>query len=460
MSDRPAPKTAGGTIQSLGRLDPQYAFACLADQPGLAFLDSHGPAGDRARHSTLALMPRARLVANEGDDDIWPTLRHMLSLLREHQATHMPPVLVADAQGFHGGVIGYLGFGLASTLENVAINRKASLGLPDAVLHAYDTFISFDRESRQARLHAGGPDGRPRAAMIRKLIARGPQIAKLTPVSFTEETPREAYLEAVSRIIAYIRAGDIFQANFTARLLAARPRGFSPAAAYLALRQASPAPFSAYLDLGDGCAIASVSPERFVHLGRDGQISSRPIKGTIARGATDDEDRALAASLAGSAKDRAENLMITDLLRNDLTRVAGAGSVQVPRLCEIEQFANVTHMVSEITAALEPGRDAVDLLRAVFPGGSVTGAPKIRAIDIIAEVETAERGPYCGSVVALGTDGSLDSSIIIRTAVIGQQTIALQAGGGIVADSDPAAEYDEMRLKIAPMLAALSGTRK
>ncbi len=187
----------------------------------------------------------------------------------------------------------------------------------------------------------------------------------------------------------------------------------------------------------------SASPERFLRLHPDGRIETRPIKGTRRRSSARTEDAALAEELLASAKDRAENLMIVDLLRNDLSRVARTGSVRVPQLCGLESFAAVHHLVSSIEAELREGLGPVDLLRVSFPGGSVTGAPKIRAMEIIRELEPARRGPYCGAVAWIGFDGAMDSSIVIRTLVVDGRTVILQAGGGIVADSVPAAEYEE-----------------
>jgi para-aminobenzoate synthetase component 1 len=215
------------------------------------------------------------------------------------------------------------------------------------------------------------------------------------------------------------------------------------------------APFSAFLDLGGGRAIASASPERFLSLDASGHVETRPIKGTRPRGSNAEEDARLRWELAQSAKDRAENLMIVDLLRNDLSRVSTPGSVRVPSLCEVESFSAVHHLVSSIQADLAPGKGAVDLLMASFPGGSVTGVPKIRAMEIIQELEPARRGPYCGAIAWLGWDGAMDSSIVIRTVAMAGRDIVVQAGGGIVADSDPAAEYEETLVKARPLLTAL-----
>ena len=293
------------------------------------------------------------------------------------------------------------------------------------------------------------------------MAARLAEAPPLPPVdwrpagSWRPELSRRHYEDMVSRAISYIHAGDIFQANLTQRLLGTRPEGLSPFMLYRRLRALSPAPFGAYLTAGPGLAIASASPERFLKLTPGGHVSTRPIKGTRPRGRTPAEDEKLARDLTGSEKDQAENLMIVDLLRNDLSRVCRLGSVEVKELAGLESFANVHHLVSEVRGTLFPNRGAVDLLRATFPGGSVTGAPKIRAMEIINELEPARRGPYCGAIAWIGFDGAMDSSIVIRTLVIKDRQVAAQAGGGIVADSDPGAEYEEAMDKAWAMLQSL-----
>ena len=202
------------------------------------------------------------------------------------------------------------------------------------------------------------------------------------------------------------------------------------------------------------------SPERFLRLDATGKISTRPIKGTRPRGDVPELDAAYAVELTESAKDRAENLMIVDLLRNDISRVALIGSVAVTALCELETFARVHHLVSEVIGKLRPGFDAVDMFRATFPGGSVTGAPKIRAMEIIHELEPSRRGAYCGSIFWAGLDGSMDSNIVIRSMMVSGRMIAAHAGGGIVADSDPLSEYEEMRTKVQPLLDSVAGVKR
>lgn len=274
---------------------------------------------------------------------------------------------------------------------------------------------------------------------------------------FKPDQPRAKVEASIARVIEYIHAGDIFQANLTQQMRAPVPDGLPDLALYARLRALSPSPFAAFLRCGADMSVLSASPERFLSLAPDGRVETRPIKGTRPRGADPAEDAALAAELLASPKDRAENLMIVDLLRNDLSRVSQVGSVKVPVLCGLETFASVHHLVSVVESRLKAGLGPVDLLKACFPGGSITGAPKIRAMEIIHELEPTPRGVYCGSVAWIGFDGAMDSSIVIRTITRKGDTLLAQAGGGIVADSDPAAEYEESLVKLSPLLRALSG---
>jgi para-aminobenzoate synthetase component 1 len=273
----------------------------------------------------------------------------------------------------------------------------------------------------------------------------------------------DQYRRAVRRTIDYIEAGDIYQANITQRFQAHLPPGFDRPglerlALYDELRRRNPATFAAFIDFGE-TALLSSSPERFLKV-EAGVIETRPIKGTRPRGSSPALDAALGRELLASEKDRAENLMIVDLLRNDLGRVAKLGSVQVPVLIGLESYATVHHLVSVVTAALDDGKTAVDLLRAAFPGGSVTGAPKIRAMEIIAELEPTERGPYCGAIGYLSAGGAMDTNIVIRTLLIDGDRISFQVGGGIVADSDPQAEWEESLTKAKALIETLAGRGK
>ncbi|HSH47697.1 MAG TPA: aminodeoxychorismate synthase component I, partial [Halomonas sp.] len=268
---------------------------------------------------------------------------------------------------------------------------------------------------------------------------------------FVGELSRQQYLARFARVQAYIRAGDCYQINLAQRFSA--PYRGDLWQAYRQLRQATPTPYAGYMAWGDS-AILSLSPERFIRCAA-GQVEARPIKGTRPRGNSRQEDQALADSLTHSAKDRAENVMIVDLLRNDLGRVCRIGSVRVPQLCGLESYANVHHLVSVISGELAAGQAPLDLLAAAFPGGSITGAPKVRAMQIIDELEPAPRGVYCGSLGYIDVRGHMDTSIAIRTAVADRGTLHLWGGGGLVADSEGEAEYAETLDKIRHLMAAL-----
>jgi para-aminobenzoate synthetase component 1 len=261
-------------------------------------------------------------------------------------------------------------------------------------------------------------------------------------------------VDAVTRVRDYIVAGDIFQANLSQRLEA--PLEEDPWHLYRRLREVNPAPFAAYLEF-DGVYVASASPERFLRVEPDGRVETRPIKGTRPRGQSPIHDAALSRSLWDSEKDRAENLMIVDLLRNDLSRTCRPGTVRVPELFALEGYQTVHHLVSTVVGQLAPGMDALDLLAAAFPGGSITGAPKVRAMEIIAELEPSRRGVYCGSIGYLSTTGAMDTSIVIRTLVALGGRVTFSVGGGIVADSDPEGEYQETLDKARALVTALAG---
>jgi len=379
-----------------------------------------------------------------------------LEILRCELASRRRPSQIAPLP-FSGGAVGFFSYELGRGLERISSRHTEPFGMPDMVVGVYDSVMGFDHKAEQAWLmltQRPGTDFSGRADALSARFGRQATRSALPDLVWQPDFDREAYLERVQRILEYIRAGDIFQANFTARQVAARPAGPDLMSLYLALRETNPAPFAAYLDCGAGLTLLSASPERFLSLDTGGRIEARPIKGTRPRSSDCLRDQELARELAASSKDRAENLMIVDLLRNDIGRVAEIGSIAVPEFCEIEHFAKVHHMVSCVTGKLRSGADAIDLLRAALPGGSVTGAPKIRAMQIIDEMEACRRGPYCGAIAWIGFDGAMDSSIIIRTLIATPTHLLAQAGGGIVADSKPAAEYEEMMVKLASILGA------
>ncbi|TXN23174.1 anthranilate synthase component I family protein, partial [Methylobacterium sp. WL93] len=294
------------------------------------------------------------------------------------------------------------------------------------------------------------------AAFADRLSGATPEPAALppraAPPTWHSNFTRARYEAAVDRVRDYIRAGDIYQANIAQRFTAALPAGFDRFAFYRRLRETNPATFGAYLEF-DGLTVASSSPERFLKL-EGGQVETRPIKGTLARSPDPVEDAARAARLLADPKERAENTMIVDLLRNDLSRVCAPGSVQVPVLCGLESYAGIHHLVSVVTGTLRDGLDGFDLLERTFPGGSITGAPKLRAMDIITEIEGDARELYCGAIGRIGFDGSLDTAIAIRTVFMDATTAVLQAGGGVTLLSEPAAEYDETLTKAARVFQA------
>jgi para-aminobenzoate synthetase component 1 len=330
--------------------------------------------------------------------------------------------------------------------------------IPDMVIGIYDWAVVVDHLQRKSWLVSQGRD----AATVARwphLVRSFSQIQTLgwQQAGFAVSGPVEAntthreYRAAFERIQHYIRDGDCYQVNLTQRF-AAHCQG-NPWTAYETLRHLNPAPFSAYLNLPQ-VQVLSSSPERFLKVS-DGTIETKPIKGTRPRGQTPAEDHERRQALQWSLKDRAENLMIVDLLRNDLGKNCRPGTVRVPRLFEIESYATVHHLVSTITGQMRPGQHALDLLRGCFPGGSITGAPKIRAMEIIEELEPCRRGIYCGAIGYIGFDGNMDTNIAIRTLVHSDHTIRFWAGGGIVADSDPELEYQECFHKASALLQLL-----
>ena len=377
---------------------------------------------------------------------------------------------VPDLPPFQGGAVGFFGYDLCHHLEVLPRTKIDDMEFLDMWVGFYDVVFAFDHEKEKAwvfsinsssrGLSAGSSDkdsDEDRSGSRGQAAGRRVDIAGRVDDTYLEEnfTSKE-YQASVQKVIDYILAGDIFQANLTQRFLAELPPDIDPFDLYLTLRAINPAPFAAYLALGD-TVIASASPERFLKL-TQGEVETRPIKGTRARGKNPLEDKKLAEELLASDKDHAENTMIVDLLRNDLSKVCRDHSVSVPQLCALESYATVHHLVSVVKGTLRSGLTAIDLLRATFPGGSITGAPKIRAMEIISELEPTARGPYCGSIGYIGFNGDMDLSITIRTFCIKNNKITFQAGGGIVLQSDPLLEYEEMLSKVKALKKALKQT--
>jgi para-aminobenzoate synthetase component 1 len=326
--------------------------------------------------------------------------------------------------------------------------------MPDMMVGLYDQVLAFDHHKNRAWFitHADSEDqAQARLHHLRKLTDHAPVIEpRSAGADFAPELMRHEYEDRIARVIEYVHAGDIFQANLSQRFVADMPRGFDSFAHYLHLRDISPAPFASYMNFGT-IKLASASPERFIKV-QNWQVEARPIKGTMPRHADPQQDTRAAEALQNSAKDYAENAMIVDLLRNDLSKVCHDHSVEVPVLCGLESFAQVHHLVSVVKGMLNANNRPLDLLRACFPGGSVTGAPKVRAMQIIEALEDNRRGPYCGALGYIGIGDMMDTNIVIRTLVHNGRRTCFNVGGGIVADSNPAAEYDETLTKAQGLL--------
>lgn len=422
---------------------PETAFAAFADMPDFAFLDSAAQADPRAQVSYLCLSPVATLHLASAP----------FTTLRDWMSAHTPqtgPAQRADWPfPFKGGAVGWIGYDLALKEASIESRFAPLQGLPGGWFGLYTTILGFDLQ-HQELYYLGPADALP--AIEARLRSRS-GFAAVPPLSWAAEMELDVYHERHERLRAYIAAGDVYQANLTLRFSAPRPAGFSLPALHAALRQRSPAPFAACLQAG-AVGLACASPERFLRLTADGAVETRPIKGTSARHLDPESDAQAARALAKNPKERAENLMITDLLRNDLGQVCEVGSVYVPQLWAVESYAQAHHLVSVVAGRLRSGLDAFDLLAATLPGGSITGAPKHRAMQIIDELELGPRGAYCGALAWVGFDGAMDSAIIIRTITATKDQLYAQAGGGITWDSVAQAEYDEAMLKISPLLAA------
>jgi para-aminobenzoate synthetase component 1 len=420
---------------------------------GAVLLDSGRPTADRGRFDLLSAWPLDTLQpdANESGPAFLQRLRESLARLGE---AGLPEHC---ALPFAGGLIGYLAYDFGRLFEPLPDQAIDDLHLPSARLGLYAWALVSDHQEQTSQLvfHPALAH-----AERQRLIALFEHPAAQADISFKLTTPfasdinAEQYRQAIERIHAYIQAGDCYQVNFAQRFRACFEG--DPWTAYQALRVACPTPFAGYLALPEGDAVLSLSPERFVKVSQR-QVETRPIKGTRPRGRNSAEDAAFANELLASEKDRAENLMIVDLLRNDLGRTCRIGSVKVPELFRLESYPNVHHLVSAITGELAEGKDALDLIGGSFPGGSITGAPKIRAMQIIEELEPTRRALYCGSLMYLDVRGEMDSSIAIRSLLAKDRQIACWGGGGIVADSQWEAEYQETFTKVRVLMQTLEG---
>jgi para-aminobenzoate synthetase component I len=449
----------------LGRLDVLDAVDALADLPGLVFLDSAARHAEWGRYSFVMADPFGTFSV-EGGTAFWngeALAGHPVAELKERLARYRQPT-IAGMPPFQGGAAGFVAYEFGRVLERLPLAAQEASGA-QMILHFFDVVLAFDHvEGHAFLLSSGWPETDParrrlsaaaRANLFRQRLARGRVTVPPAPPpvrQWCSNFSREGFAAAVRAVISYILAGDIFQANIAQRFTASLPSGFDPRGYYRVLRAVNPAPFAALLNFGD-LTLASSSPERFLTV-RGGRVETRPIKGTAKRSGDPAADRMLAEQLLASEKDRAENVMIVDLLRNDLSRVCRPHSVKVPVLCGLESFAGVHHLVSVVEGQLAEGRTAVDLLAAAFPGGSITGAPKIRAMEIITEIERCPRHAYCGAIGYFGFDGTADLNIAIRSVTFRNGIATFQAGGGITALSDPQAEYEETMIKAQRIFAA------
>ncbi|GAB57598.1 aminodeoxychorismate synthase component I [Rheinheimera nanhaiensis] len=436
-------------------------FSHFAQQPWAMLLDSAAPEHVNSRYDILVAEPVATLEAKNG-----------VSILTDEQGAHTYnedpftvlncalkryfPAPVNSTLPFVGGALGYFGYDLGRYIEKLPVRAEADIKLPDLAVGLYQWALILDKQQKQLWY----VDYRGNALQgWQKLHQRLVQKVPTTP-AFSLSTPWQAnmdkagYVSRFNQVQQYLLSGDCYQINLTQRF-SAQYQG-DEWQAYLQLRDKNAAPFSAFIRLPQG-AVLSISPERFLQL-HSGKVETKPIKGTRPRGICPQTDEVEADNLRHSAKDRAENVMIVDLLRNDLGKVCLPGSVTVPQLFAIESFPAVHHLVSTVTGELSPEYSACDLLRGAFPGGSITGAPKVRAMEIIEQLEPQRRSVYCGAIGYINSSGDMDSNIAIRTLICSDGHIYCQAGGGIVADSDADSEYQETLDKVNKILPVLAGT--
>jgi len=430
------------------RSDAAHYYAALADLPWAVWLDSSG----MARYDILTAAPHHTLVLSEEITQSDP-----FAMIRGELGEQIAPI---ENVPFAGGALGYWSYDLARrmyTLPGVADDPKLLPDMvPDMAIGIYDWALVLDHQQQTARLVSYRRFAET-SELLPQILHRLQNYLQLPPDTFRVQgkitsnfTPAN-YASAFAAVQDYLQAGDCYQINLAQRFSAAATR--DAFGAYLTLRSLSPAPYSAFLNMPH-VQILCASPERFLRV-QNGSVETKPIKGTRPRGGDVQQDLRLAEELRNHPKDRAENLMIVDLLRNDLGKSCMPGSVRVPKLFEVESYANVHHLVSTVEGKLAEGRDALHVLRDCFPGGSVTGAPKLRAMQIIEQLEPHRRGIYCGTIGYVGFDGNMDSNIVIRTLVHSGKEVRCWAGGGIVADSDLKAEYQETLDKASAMLKLL-----
>jgi len=458
---------------------PDDMLSCLGG--GSAFLlESAGDPQSFSRWTMMGSHPVARFISRKGRNrfhwmsrgQVWTWDEAPLAALRRAMAAFPAPAS-SEAIPFAGGAVGVLSYELGRSLLPLHASARDDLDLPELSFFFFDRILLFDRveERGWALAYARGSSEKEATceAEVRARLLAEETIARMSDAEPVEDEPcgagtmslelsldADAYRRAVGLCVENVHAGEAYELCLTTRF-ETEFRG-DARRLYRELRRRNPAPFATFLRLPEATLVGS-SPERFLKVSPDGRVEARPIKGTRPRGETPARDAALRAELAGSRKDRAENVMIVDLLRNDLSRVCATGSVEVPELCAIEDYASVFQMVSTITGRLAEGRDLFDLLASAFPGGSMTGAPKIAAMNILERLEPLVRGYYSGAAGYLGFDGSADLSMVIRSVQIIGKRAMVGAGGAVLASSDPDMEWLEATAKARAPLEALAAAQ-
>lgn len=456
---------------------PASAFLKLRSNGPAFLLESVERAEQVGRYSFLGVNPACTLIVRQGQALLLGREVHRMEELGGRDPLEVVaellkgrhPVPLPGLPRFHGGAVGYLAYDAVRFFEprlQATAPPASSFDLPDAVFLLTDTLVAFDHaHGRMEVIGNAHIEGDVDAAyedavahieeVVERLQAPLPASSipsRGKPTPLRSNVTQAEFEAAVRKAKEYISAGDIFQVVLSQRLF--RWTGADPFTIYRTLRMLNPSPYMFYLALPDEVHLIGSSPEVLVRL--EGRLAEvRPLAGTRPRGRTPEEDRALAQELLADAKERAEHVMLVDLARNDLGRVCRYGTVQVPLMMGLEWYSHVMHIVSRVTGELDPAHDGFDLLRATFPAGTVSGAPKVRAMEIIDELEGERRGPYAGAVGYIGYDGTLDTCITIRTIVLKNQIAYLQAGAGVVADSDPTREYEETLHKARALAEAI-----
>lgn len=423
------------------------------------WLDSGKPSQIRGRYDIISAAPQSTLTAwndrtvwrhkdcsEVSFDDFWAALKAAL----DHN-----PVINNCGLPFSGGAIGYIGYDVGRQIETLDDSINDDINAPLAQLGLYQWALVCDHDKRITIVSfCDGFDESAQQEILSALQQSRPEpLGHLTVNAQLNNTSHSDYMHALSKIHDYILAGDCYQVNYAQRF--DLPYNGDPLTGYLKLRQALPSQYSAYIETPE-TTVLSLSPECYLKVNDFGEVTTKPIKGTIVRGKDAQEDQQLSQQLLNSDKDRAENLMIVDLLRNDLSKSCIPHSVTTPKLFNLESYANVHHLVSTVTGRLDSSTSVVDLIRNCFPGGSITGAPKIRSMQIIEELEKSRRSIYCGSIGYIGYDGQADLNIAIRSLQFTDDMIHCWGGGGIVADSDANKEYQETLDKVAILTSTLT----